>query len=605
MEILLSIIPFTFITIINCAFCSLFKKSFGKCLPFSLMLPVFLLFFSQIAFNTFRFGYIFLIILFIISIYIIIKNFDKREYFLSNGFYYFCISYLVFLIINFGRHFFWDDELSHWGKMVKEMIRLDKFYYVNESTLRSHKDYPPFISLFEMFWCNFSLGFSESNCTLGLHVFEFNILFSPILDEIKLEKKNKILNIIFLCIISIGLIVYLDSDNVFNTIYTDIIISTEFAYAIYLIYSNEIENAFGNLCYCFINIAMIMTKQVGIAFVLLSLLFYFINNYKKKSNKVIICGFLFSVIFSVATYLCWNALIKPYDIVKQFDLNKLSVEGFKEIFAGKTYQLDTIKMYVNRLFKYPIYSFPVPMTFVSSFFAEILLLLLKKYSKHFENNNVFGYEFTCLCGTLGYSLLMLILYAFCFPKKEALILISYNRYMSSMIIALLLGILVIFAIDYKKQFNINKVILTSLIVLTIFDYNRILNVSPQLILGNRFSKYNNIANYLNEKVEPNSKVFIVYDQSDIDNYPAFVSYYCDEIYLNRINMDLNSQEYLEEHDYNEIITELKQYDYIYIVETSEIFNNNFCNLNNSKHFENDSLYKIDSKTEKINVYKVG
>ena len=157
MSIFKCIIPVVFFTIINSAISVIWKKTFGKCLPFTFISSILIVFFSQLLFGTFQFGMYFLLILFPVSIYFLIRKKEEKQYYLTNGLcVFFCLS-VLFLFIDFGRHFFLDDELGFWGKMVKEMIRMDKFYYLNESTLRGHNDYPPFIPLFEYIWCKLSL----------------------------------------------------------------------------------------------------------------------------------------------------------------------------------------------------------------------------------------------------------------------------------------------------------------------------------------------------------------------------------------------------------------------------------------------------------------
>lgn len=63
---------------------------------------------------------------------------------------------LLVLVVDYKRCFSNWDELSHWGKMVKEMLRTDLFYSENISDLLVHKDYPPF--LYIIFSSTFSIG---------------------------------------------------------------------------------------------------------------------------------------------------------------------------------------------------------------------------------------------------------------------------------------------------------------------------------------------------------------------------------------------------------------------------------------------------------------
>ena len=62
--------------------------------------------------------------------------------FLTPAFCIFIVIYAFIFFLNYNRGFSQWDEISHWGPMVKEMFRLDKFYSVAESALSVHKDYP-------------------------------------------------------------------------------------------------------------------------------------------------------------------------------------------------------------------------------------------------------------------------------------------------------------------------------------------------------------------------------------------------------------------------------------------------------------------------------
>ena len=59
----------------------------------------------------------------------------NREYILTGGLWAYIGCLLVVSVMDAGRYFYSWDEFMHWGKMVKEMIRLDRFYCLTESTL--------------------------------------------------------------------------------------------------------------------------------------------------------------------------------------------------------------------------------------------------------------------------------------------------------------------------------------------------------------------------------------------------------------------------------------------------------------------------------------
>lgn len=601
MEIFKSILPVLFFIVINSAISLTLKKGFGKTLPFIFIISTLIIFLSQVIFKTFNIGIYILLAIFVISLYLIIKNRNNKKYIFTNGFYVFISLCLIFLFIDFGRHFFWDDEVGFWGKMVKELFRLDKFYYLNESALRGHNDYPPFIPLFEFLWCKLSFGYSECNCTFALHIFEFSLLVPNIFDTF-FEKKSKFEKALIDLLISlsfVGVVVYLDACDVFNTIYVDTAVAMEFAYAIYLVYSEEIENYFGIACFGLIMLVMIMTKQVALAFCLLAALYYVANNIKSFKNKKIFIGLLIGIALPIIGYFGWNTLIKPYDIVKQFDFSKISLSGMKEILKGGSFHFEAIRLYINALFKKNLYNYPIPVTFLSSLILEILLLeLIKRFVN--KDAKVFTFELTCFVGTAGYALLMLVLYAFCYPEREALRLISYDRYMSSFTAGIFISIAIIFIYNIKnkiEKIDVKSALLISLIMLCLFNYNRLLDFVPQIILGNRYSSFENVANRIDQNIEKGSSIFIVYSHDDVDDYPAFMSYFSDETYYTKRNMDLCGEDYSDITLYNQTLDELKQYDYIYVANYTKSFENYFGFM-----FESNiktGLYKVNNKDNTI------
>ena len=192
--------PILFFLFFNAILVSITKKEFGKCLPLSFMLSTFIIFVSQALFNTFSIGFYLLIALIIgfIPIFIIssIKNKDwlkefKNNYF-DRGFIAFLVIYIIIYIYNFKKFFTAWDEFSHWGVMVKEMLRTDKLYSVAESTLMVHKDYPPIFQIFELFWTKLCGGYYEPNLIKCMHL-NYLYLYLHYIEQILKIQKNHLL----------------------------------------------------------------------------------------------------------------------------------------------------------------------------------------------------------------------------------------------------------------------------------------------------------------------------------------------------------------------------------------------------------------------------
>ena len=184
------LLPFIVLFLFNCTTTLLLKQKFGKVLPISFMLIMIIQYFGQFIFGTFNIGFILIIIYSLLSILLLaIKKFDKK--YINNiftvGFFAFTFLYILFTILYFNKHFNDYDEVMHWGKMVKEMLRLDKFYTEEASTLIIHKDYPPFISLFELTWCKIINQYSEMGVTIALHILIGGFVITPLVEILELK----------------------------------------------------------------------------------------------------------------------------------------------------------------------------------------------------------------------------------------------------------------------------------------------------------------------------------------------------------------------------------------------------------------------------------
>ena len=86
----------------------------------------------------------------------------------TSGFFAFTALFVFIVLINFRQQFTWWDDFSHWGVMLKSMLRMDQFY--NVEPMYVHANYPPAIQLFLYFWGRLTGGFAEANAFRALQV---------------------------------------------------------------------------------------------------------------------------------------------------------------------------------------------------------------------------------------------------------------------------------------------------------------------------------------------------------------------------------------------------------------------------------------------------
>ena len=195
---LCELIPLVFFCFANVVTVKISKKGFGFSMPVTMVVTALVLYISQFVFNTFKVVYVLLAAGCALGVILVFLKKKDKEFIgrnLSAGFIAFLAIYLVFAIVDYKRCIIGWDEISHWCKMVKEMLRLDSFYSVAESDVIVHKDYPPLVSIFEMLFCKLMGGYSEAACTLALHIITMTFLIPPLADYAKAGKENVLKNI--------------------------------------------------------------------------------------------------------------------------------------------------------------------------------------------------------------------------------------------------------------------------------------------------------------------------------------------------------------------------------------------------------------------------
>ena len=135
--------PVIFFTLLNITAVYVMKKDFMFTLPVTMMTGGMVLYITQFVFKTFNVGYILLLAACLPAVGILIKKHKDEEtvkLMFGEGFWIFIGIYIVFAILDFGRHFYYGiDEVMHWGKMVRQMQFLDRFYADPSSTMITRK----------------------------------------------------------------------------------------------------------------------------------------------------------------------------------------------------------------------------------------------------------------------------------------------------------------------------------------------------------------------------------------------------------------------------------------------------------------------------------
>ena len=602
------LLPLIVILLSNATTVYIFKKSFGKTLIFTLLLFSFPLFISGLIFNSFKIGYILNILYSISIIPFLIKNRKntnlimnfKSNYF-SMGFFAFIAIYLFVFIYDFNRSFTMWDEKSHWGVMLKEMLRLDNFYSIDESTLMVHKDYPPILQLFELFWIKLSGTYKEAYATRALHTLElsFFVLFIDKKEEINIKNIFKtIYKIGMIVLIGLLIILMFDKHGVINSIYNDYFLSLLVAYALlYIFFENDNSN------FSIINISLILsfillTKQVGLAFYIMILFFYIITTIKqKKKIKEYIKLFLLLFIIPFIFYKIWGIYISHFIIEKQFVISDIKLQELKDIiFNTSNVKHSIYTNYISSIINTNISWFKFfNISYLVSFIIFVILLFIVNIFNRIDWKKIIKLFITILLGACGYFVLMLLLYLFCF-KEEGFTLASFDRYMDTYLIIefIVLFIMVIKSIEKNKRLYLYLII--SFILLLSINRGRIHYLKPT-ITRESITPYEVVSNRIIEKTNEKDKIFLLSQETE-SLYQFSVKYYANPRITNLRYYELPLDEKdFEDYFYNNVNDYMLKFDYLYVVNTTDELNNKYDFI--FKNIKNDELYKIKNENGKV------
>lgn len=630
MEIVAFLGPLIYFVLANASMVFLSKKSFGKCLPLTMMASSFTLFMGQVIFKTFYVGII-INILFAISsigIYIWLKlKQDERlkefkEKYITKGFITFVTIYILIFIFDLNKKFTLWDDFMHWGVMTKEMLRLDKFYSVAESTLLMHKDYPPIVSIFELFYIKIAGGYLEANAIRAIHLLGIS-LFIPAISEIKFEKNN-IFKTMLMSIIGVFTIyqILLFWDNheqagIINSLYVDYLIGILFAYILFIIVTEkDITTKFSLINISISSAFLLLTKQISIvlyAFVLIGLSYKIFLKYKNElkddKDKIskIIKIVLALVIIPVLLWRGWNIYIDNLNLKtdfieeEQFKTSRIQLERLPGILKGtdgKLYQQETAKNFFKALVSKNIAPSYISLTFVIGVTLGMILLLgiciIGK--KHINKIQMAWLFLTLIMGAIGYTFAMLVSYVFVFWEAEAPILASYDRYMVTYVIAIfsiatMLGFWLISKSKFKKE-NI-KIIIPSVILAML-----ILILIPKnyasILTKYEYDEVLKDANYISSKTEELDTIYVVSENGTYETLYK-IKYYANPRTTNRMYsswVSWNIQE--EKYWFNKYVS---KFEYLYLQKINNEFVSRFGNM--FDEVIEKRIYKINKENDTL------
>ena len=595
----------------------IFNKKFEKSLIFSMLFSSFILYISQLLFITFNIGFYSLIIMCLVNIPLLFKEYKKdklknyRLNYFSNGFYAFLIFFIFVLIYDFKRNFSNWDEFAHWGVMIKQMLKHDAFYTEEISTLMIHKDYPPIFELYELLFVKLAGAYNESIIVGSMHLLEFSLFLYPLCEYLPEKKFNNYIKIILIPIIVLLTILTFDLHCIINSIYVDYVLGLIVSFSLFIILNTKKYDLFNIILFILSNSFLLLMKQMGLPLYLIICFFLIlkliIDNYKsiKKSIKKFMTNnieniliLIIILIFPLIFYQSWNIYISNFNINKQFKFSDIEMSKLYDIRSGEygeKWQKETIQNYEKAIYTKSVTSISIKVGFLQTLII-CLFILYFSMTKYYNKNCRNALLLSLIIGAIGYMFVMLNLYVFCFGSREGPQLASFERYMASYVLIIVFLALMIFI---RHNNNLKHYAILFIILIAIQSPERLYSISltsrPSMA-----SAYKTHAKNIKKYTKYGDKIYII-SPMEYGKYKYYIKYYLDDVTLHdsEINFNLSSKINSKEYYEKKIKNRLKNYDYIYIISLNTKFVDKYSFIFDSEELREKQMYKIVKEKDDV------
>jgi hypothetical protein len=501
--------------------------------------------------------------------------------------------------------------------LTKEMLRMDTWYSEEGTRLLVHLDYPPFASIFEMISCKFGAwGYSESLSIFGLHMLSISLIVPPIIDSFESKDNRKMYDNVVSMLLANVIIIFLikafsgNADGGFNTIYKDTILVLLFVYAMLLIHNgNAVKSKFDYLGVILSTSAILITKQMGMAYALLIWFYYILSELiNKKAGKPLekVARTIVLVLIPTVTHNIWSTYIRGLGLSGQFDLNKITVQSIRQILGdtqAETIQRQTLNDFINAIFTTKIDATYIQITYATALLIVVVVSVFIWVigRKIWDKKDMIAFDVTLICGTFGYALTMVIVYLFCFSEGEMRGLASYQRYMSGYMLGEMLILIVILyeSLNIVKYIKLWQLSIATIVCVLALNPSNLKIFTPGIFSEEKNNDCIEAARMLEENIQGDKTVFILADDTIRSQY--YINYYADDIRPQLCYTDVLNANMADDNVVESIKNTIFKEDYIYIKDINDNFNVAFAYINNGNDYYAGQLYEISDVNGEIKI----
>ena len=399
------------------------------------------------------------------------KKTSFREIELQQGLIIYAVFLAFALFINYGRTFHIWDEFSHWGFIVKHFFIVDALGTVKHINYNVRiSSYLPGTSLFLYFFTRFSDRFIEYCSYIGMNIMYFCI-FMPFIKDLFSKRHWK--KQIFLLATFLLLPLVVMSTRFYRELYVDTMLGIFFGFTLlyYFVYKYE-KTVYGLLMVSAAILMLTATKDTGIIFSMIIIgiicidkiffgrvqMFEFIKGPSRidlQLKKLLMLSLpLICILYIKAA---WSNLLIRNNLTTYFRVPSLISIINSFVFGQlEQYQIVSLKNFLLALFykRIPLHNMSV--VEFSAFFILVAVIITWLNKDNYNYRRMLLSTILLVIGLLGYLFSLAIVYAFIFIEFEAIQLASYERYISSYLIAMLLFILTFYLVGQNEQMKENN-----------------------------------------------------------------------------------------------------------------------------------------------------
>lgn len=541
------------------------------------------------------------------------------------GIILFVLLYFFIFAINVGKRFVEWDEMSHWGRFLKECLRLDSLYCVSDAPM-SHKDYVPVITVFEYIFCRLSLRYAEADAYRAQQVLMIAMIIPSLNSFFRNTAKSDEKRGFTLprwCMILAGAVILLliplffdtrDGFKFYHTVYNDYIFGVALFYCVLVCFKYEESFIFRSVTAVVSFSFLIMTKMTAAAFLpplwLLMVLCELLFDYGSRKGKLSILFLTLPV--PALLWVVYNRFVEQFVVLNGIQsYSGLSISSLLGVIfhpdqSGILYVQDVKSAYFQALFHEAI-AFGLNYG-ICLIVLTVCLLAIGFLWRTFNRTEASGLLLgkTSLCALwviltgIYHAVLMYALYCTSFSEYEAVHLASYARYMNTFLVtAVMLVIFFYYDSGLCERFHGSLIIISVLLAgFCLLNRSMLNQMLPGIITKDekKVRRFEIIADKLKEETGETDRVFIL-SRGDDGFIPMGVGYFA----LPRVIDGGSFGTRMDESDYwseeiprQEFVSRMSGYDWLYLNRVDDLFREEYsASFADDIAIEDGKLYLID------------